>query len=424
MPGNQVVLFNAPGPQGPAGKQGPPGSPGPQGPAGPAVSVTGTGFLHATSSVLDGAARAVNLTSSDVTFSSTAGQVLQSSGTGNIWVSTVGTANTVTPGTPGQVYITNSSTVADWTSLISVELTHGRLTSGTGSDVKVIMGPYPGSETILGAITFGGINPVGLLSDGTNVTLQAVGGWGITWQAGGNLYASSGVNFSVGNTFTNGVVNLVANNQPILQLAGGTQDSQVLGSNLAVTGHVRLPNNIMVNVRDSGNTTDYNLFHVDSSGNILMGVSGTGLSQPTSYVWGAFGGWSLYYNGPSLLGTAGSLTFGSSFSGGQLILVANNTNSIILSQTGTTTTFQTPNTQTSFVLGTNKSGSAFNLQGDAATTILTLTTAAEFATQVTIDQVSAPSAPASGKVTVYVDSADGALKAISANGTITTLAAA
>ena len=56
---------------------------------------------------------------------------------------------TFTPGTAGQIYVSNATPTAGWTSLISYETTHGRFTAGGGgSDYKAVIGPYVGSETM------------------------------------------------------------------------------------------------------------------------------------------------------------------------------------------------------------------------------------------------------------------------------------
>lgn len=61
----------------------------------------------------------------------------------------------ISPGTAGQIYITNATPAASWTSLISVELTHGRFTAGgSGSDFKAVIGPLAGGETSWAAVAF------------------------------------------------------------------------------------------------------------------------------------------------------------------------------------------------------------------------------------------------------------------------------
>jgi hypothetical protein len=70
---------------------------------------------------------------------------------------------------------------------------------------------------------------------------------------------------------------------------------------------------------------------------------------------------------------------------------------------------------TSFTLGTTKSGASAIFQGDAATTILTLTTIGEFATAVKMDSVATPSAFAGGSTT-YASS--GRLACVDSDGTV------
>lgn len=58
----------------------------------------------------------------------------------------------IVPGTNGQIAVTLSSAFA-WTSLISLETTHGRFTAGgSGSDFKITIGPTPGAETATASV--------------------------------------------------------------------------------------------------------------------------------------------------------------------------------------------------------------------------------------------------------------------------------
>lgn len=57
-------------------------------------------------------------------------------------------SGSVSPGTAGQIFVTNATPSAAWTSLINYDTVHGRFTSGgAGSDFKAIIGPAPGAET-------------------------------------------------------------------------------------------------------------------------------------------------------------------------------------------------------------------------------------------------------------------------------------
>jgi len=72
----------------------------------------------------------------------------------------------------------------------------------------------------------------------------------------------------------------------------------------------------------------------------------------------------------------------------------------------------------SFTLGTTAAGAALELQGDFASNVAKLTTSFEHQTFFDVDQVTAPAAPASGKIRFYTDAADGKYKAIDPSGNI------
>ncbi len=58
-------------------------------------------------------------------------------------VSTIPTGG-IAPGTSGQIFITNGTPAADWTSLISVDVSHGLFTAGgSGTDYSAAIGPRP-----------------------------------------------------------------------------------------------------------------------------------------------------------------------------------------------------------------------------------------------------------------------------------------
>lgn len=117
---------------------------------------------------------------------------LAGSGTGYIQLDSYGNLSRVstipsggvTPGAAGQVFITNATPAAAWTSLISVELTHGRFTAGgSGTDTSVVIGPRSGFETSLACLYLlpHGVSPgsnFALESDGTNLIYSAIGATG------------------------------------------------------------------------------------------------------------------------------------------------------------------------------------------------------------------------------------------------------
>lgn len=89
----------------------------------------------------------------------------------------------ISPGTAGQIFVSNATPTAVWTSLISYETTHGRFTSGGGgSDYKAIFGPTVTEETstaslwLLPNATAPILTNVSLRSDGASLYVNAQSG--------------------------------------------------------------------------------------------------------------------------------------------------------------------------------------------------------------------------------------------------------
>lgn len=116
------------------------------------------------------------------------------------FTSTIG-SGALSPGSAGQVFITDVTPLPVWTSLISVELTHGRFTAGgTGSDARAIIGPLITLETSYSALHLlvNGQNPTSAnpvtYCDGSNAFFGAPNGSGIVGftTAGAYIGAFSG----------------------------------------------------------------------------------------------------------------------------------------------------------------------------------------------------------------------------------------
>ena len=236
---------------------------------------------------------------------------LSGSGAGYATVSNAGVlgftatipSGSVAPGTAGQVFITNGTPAAVWTSLISVETTHGRFTAGgSGSDFKTVIGPLVANETLYaglwmlaGATAPSISNPV-VYSDGSGVFINTVAAGGVigfvsagatvlaefNWTSsrfylGGSngaaplivdwasaaqtqILAGSGqTSMLIGTTDATATLDILADNAArVIRYAGGTQAGYALGSNLATAGHWRIPESFTWLARNNANTA--NLF--------------------------------------------------------------------------------------------------------------------------------------------------------------------
>lgn len=141
----------------------------------------------------------------------------------------------IAPGTAGQVFVSNATPNAAWTSLISYETTHGRFQSGSGSDYIVIIGPKSGNETSLAAIyilpnaTSPNSSNYAIYGDGANQYVTNTPGANPTffWQAAGTTVAkwdfttsttpilqvgTAATSFTVGTAKTGSALNLQSGN--------------------------------------------------------------------------------------------------------------------------------------------------------------------------------------------------------------------
>lgn len=261
---------------------------------------------------------------------SAAGKILESQSTNTAsWVDPSSIiSGGVTPGTAGQVYITNSGPTAAWTSLVSVELTHGKFTAGgTGSDFKAVIGPLSTFETsnaglwLLSGATVLSYTNVSVYSDGSSTFINTPSGSGNVGFVSAGTSVLAGFNFSVlrfyvggfntgaapfivdwastnqtqvlagsaqtsmliGTTDAGATVDILADNaNHIIQFAGGTQAGYALGGHLATAGHLRSPeafawlarrNDNLANVFLMAYSTD-DLVFGDNSLQILQFISG------------------------------------------------------------------------------------------------------------------------------------------------------
>jgi hypothetical protein len=206
----------------------------------------------------------------------------------------------------------------------------------------------------------------------------------------------------------------------------------------SATGTNRAPGNYIINVgvpTNSG-TTEAGLV-LQRNGSViarvgnLSGVSGTGMwlgsgaVTASNFICESDGTSFTYYNTPSNLGFLAS---GSTF-----LLYMTGTNTMYLGgssgtapivqewSTSTAPTIRSGTSATSLTVGTNKSAASLILQGDAETTVATITTFVELSSKQRYDQIAAPGAAAANTVDVYVDNADQRLKSISSAGHITIL---
>lgn len=331
----------------------------------------------------------------------------------------------VAPGTAGQILVSNATPATAWTSLISYETTHGRFNSGGGgSDTKIVIGPIFGSETsnagiyALAGATAPSASNWSFLGDGVNAFFNAPSG-ALAFEIGasGKMTLTSTIlspivptirfdnSVSAGVFGTNAAaatLSLQADAaQNVLQLAGGTQNGVTMGANVATTGGVRFPTGIQVLARNPSNTGNNSIIYDDGGGVLYYGQSG----YTTINIGGA--------SNSSLNGLVSGTIF-STLSTTQLLLGTHFSESLLLDwTTGTTPLVQASTTSTALTVGTNKSGAVLKLQGDAATTIETISASGTDHAQIT-----APAAPSAGNVRVFVDSADGRLKAKNPNGDV------
>lgn len=540
MPGNQVVLFNAPGPQGPAGPKGPKGDVGPAGPAGSALSVSGTGFVHWSGTGADATARAVNLASNgangDVTgvlavvnlAGGTNGQILQTSGTAATWAALA--ASNMTPGSAGSVFITNNSGTAAWTALLSVDSTSGVVTTNRQTGAGVYGGltvQYGGTATAamgiynsasgnaalwLGVSALGSTNFL-VYTNGTDTQWNTIGGSGIHYFyeadvtllgrfTGTTLFLDAMATISWGVSTASPTISQViaasdtathdilvtpqapfssatgTNKHPgnfviktalpitadsffgglVWQRGDGTPGWRVGyygGPDLTYTGmwfeDAGAPTGANYAFLGTATRTDLNaasnlnLCIASAYQLVIAGTTSMSMSANANINTFTFG---IALRAADVLPGAFTLQGGYAYASatganrvsGKLVLdVGPPTNSGTTETTiefsrnavsflsvlvhATTPTLQSSSAVTSFTIGTNKSGATLALQGDTASTILTLTTVAEFATSVIYDPVAAPSAPSGNKVTLYSDASDGSLYGIDSSGNIYSLVA-
>ncbi len=322
-------------------------------------AVPGTGFWHSTSGTLDSAARLVNL-STDTTGilpltdlaqgGALTNEVLTWTGTQWAGSSTISTGPSgITPGTAGQILVSNATPQTAWTSLILYETTHGRFTSGgSGSDFKTVIGPLVGGETAEAAVY---MLPAATAASGTNFSLYS--------DASTFLGFNSPASF---NWVVTGSTNIGQ-----MKVVSGSQVSLWLGSGAAFSSG---------NVAFTSDAATFTNFNAPSGGAI-----GFTLNNATYIAYST--GTAFYFGGTNTAAPARvDLT------------------------TSTTPLLQAGTSATSLTVGTNKSGASLVLQQDAAITAWTLSggnalsmLAPATSTAVTIGQAVASGVPAAWSIT-------------------------
>lgn len=280
--------------------------------------------------------------------------------------------------------------------------------------IKAALGTYNNAGN--GAALWLSVTPSGtnhvLYSSGTNCTLNIPGGGGTMffYYTGSTALGQWSYEANGGfRSFTTMHFDSVVSGTTLSQLAQ-TSDAatttftiQAQYAFATATGANRAPGNMVLDIGapTNGGTTE---------GAIYLSRNSTTLVQM---------GWTS--------GTAAKIvstsTITSSFTVGatnsDFLLTAPVANSVVI-DTSKALLFNATGTMK---IGTQHANDILRLQADAGTTIIQLSTFTEIFSHVIVNQTTAPSAPAVTKFAIYVDSADGKLKAMSPAGNVTTLAA-
>jgi hypothetical protein len=321
----------------------------------------------------------------------TSGNVLSYSS--GLWRPAAFSTSNLSPGTPGQVLVTNGSTVPAWTSLISYETTHGRFTSGTGSDWTATLGPVVGFETSRSGVW---LLPNGTAASGSNPSIQYISGNGLasTLQSNSDLFswgAPVGTLGALGTTalFVGGSssaapvrLDYATATTPLIQ-SGTSATKLTLGTNNA-SGTLAFQTGSAVTTAS-----------IDTRGRITAGGSGSDLSVTVGPKPGfetTTGGLFVASNNTLQLTvnggaaemdlTATTFAMGAAqwwLSAGNNCVAFNagagcSTTAPLRVDFGTATTplIQSGTSATSLTVGTNNAGATLKLQADATSTIETL----------------------------------------------------
>lgn len=216
---------------------------------------SGTGFVHITSGVQDGSARAINLATADVTGTLPAGNQAAQTLTGDV---------TGTTGSNTVVTITGSGGSA--TCNASLTVTPGNLAAGFGNDLILYGGDSSHGVTLKagGATTLADFEPTGFTF---NQPLTFGTGAGVS-----TITAGSGNTLQlIGGGSTNGLLAKAGSNF-VFQLNRSSSDELIFGATPSTSGFVRFPNNTTIlTARDPGNANDISILATDASYNVLIG---------------------------------------------------------------------------------------------------------------------------------------------------------
>ena len=331
-----------------------------------------------------------------------------------------------------------------------------------GVNPLVRLGTY--SNGSFGSIWFGSAASApsstnfGLLGDGTNTQLNAAPGHSVFIEIAGSPYFTLQSGFLKLGTFgaetyqfdwsTNAVFHFTTNATGSANIVYDAQTTDVATHNLTILGQYaysgasgtnRVSGNVIIDVGPPASAVvSEAFFQVTRGGSPISQIGVVGSSTSLVNLWlgtGSFSTntWTLQTDGTSILNVNAPSSGSLRLCVGASVYSAMSSTDFYFGSTGTSsplyvdwTTSTTPfirsgTAATQLTIGTGKSNASTILQGDNATTILTLTTSAEFATYVKYDNVSTPSTPAGGPV---LFGSSGALKAVGTSGTISTVAPA
>jgi hypothetical protein len=271
---------------------------------------TGTGFTHITAGAQDGAARAINVASADISSGapSASGQVLTSTSTSAAaWQAPTGgftaggdltgsstsqqvqslTGNTTT----GQVNFPAAATGPGFnqpsTSTASgVAMTVAAQTAtGGGYSGGALNLSSGGGTTVAGSINLqmGGVTAVGLSASGSmawgSSFTPTITQTSTTGATGANLTITPQVSTATNGTPGNCVVNIPA---PTGTGAPGGLVVTSGGAAASSTGNIRLPANGSIKIRNGANTADLNLAYYDGSNDLYIGDSSATVASVTA----------------------------------------------------------------------------------------------------------------------------------------------
>ena len=315
--------------------------------------------------------------------------------------------SSITPGTSGQIFVSNASPASVWTSLINYSPTTGFLTSGgTGSNYSAAFGPVPGEETVEAALY---LLPNGVSPSATNM---AVLGNGNTYlNSNSTLLSFSWLNFAEtaawmeegSGTFLlwnlpnfswvySGGAPVLSQSAPITDVATNPFTISPQGPYASASTHVT-PGNLVVNwpapisgvlagkmsFQTNGSEVAYIQIY-DNGVSTFVGSTNTSLNSYNGFasvnlVEGGNNTYTVYDSGSHVFADHANYTDAT----------LSNTGLVLGPGSAAGTLIQSSTTNTSFTVGTNKASATLNLQVGAAFTGVSINNAVSTNTTMTFN---------------------------------------